>query len=126
MLDTSWKATGLVRPAWHRLDAPKGRRELLADLTGIPAPNLSGMNTGRIPMTMEMARRIADVVPGLSVQELGAPAEGDGVPRVRRLPRLEELATDLAELVRTVTRLQERVSKLEARPWPGEAQSTDP
>lgn len=122
-----------MRPVWAKLDVPKARREKLAELTGIPAPNLSGLNTGRLPMTREMAQRIVDAVPGLSVLELGAPAEEADDAGETLLTRLEELEAALAESVRKQStmgrelgRLQERVRQLEARPGPDEAQSVTP
>ena len=99
VLATSWKAIGLVRAAWLRLDVEKGHREKLAELTGIPAPNLSGMNTGRIPMTRETAQRIADAVPGFSVLELGAPVEEADDAGETMLSRLRSLEAALAEAV---------------------------
>jgi len=65
VLATSWKATGLVQPAWLRLDVEKDKRGELARRTGIPATSLSQMNTGRRPMTPEAAQRIVAAVPGL-------------------------------------------------------------
>lgn len=95
MLATSWKATGLVRAAWRRLDVQAGHREELAALTGIRPNDLSRMNTGKRAMTLETAQRIADAVPGLTVYDLGAPAEAedaaDSPPSVPdRLAALEE------------------------------------
>ena len=133
MLATSWKAKGLVRQAWLRLDVKQGHREKLSELTGIPPPNLSGMNSGRLPMTMEMAQRITDVIPGLSVLELGAPEEQADAEGETLLSRLGELAAAHAAaarkqttMARDIALLQERVRRLEARPWPAEAQSMDP
>lgn len=96
MLASSWKAKGLVRAAWLRLDVPKNHREKLAELTGIPASNLSGMNTGRLVMTLESAQRIAAAVPGLSVLELGAPLEHADPAGLTLLGRLEEVAEMVA------------------------------
>ena len=113
MLATSWKATGLVEQAWKRLDPPI--RDELARLTSIPASNLSGLNTGRLPMTTEMAQKIADAVPGLSVLELGAPeeeADAEGQTLLRRLTELEDalnrLGPDLRELGKRVRALEQR------------------
>jgi len=78
VLATSWKAIGRIRPIWSRLDAPKERRELLARLTRIPAPDLSAMNTGKRPMTMAKAERIMAAVPGVTLLDLGAPVAGEG------------------------------------------------
>ena len=86
----------------------KGQLEELARLTGIPASNLSSMNTGRLPMTMATAERIAAAVPGLSVLDLGAPSEAaaaEDPPLVLvRLQRVEE----------TIAQIQSRLARLEA------------
>lgn len=74
---------------WKRLDVPKGHRDELARLTGIPATNLSGMNTGRLPMTREAAERIVAAVPGVTVADLGAPLETREAPP----PLSDRLAT---------------------------------
>jgi hypothetical protein len=121
MLASSWKTRGLVEKAWLRLSPPT--RKELARLTGIAEPNLSGMNTGRLPTTLESAERICAKVPGLTLADLGAReaevAESD--PTV--LDRLEELAVTLGDSIERqkkleakVARLQARVRKLEALP----------
>jgi hypothetical protein len=101
VLATSWKATGLVKPIWQRLPAAKDKRGELARLTGIPATNLSSLNTGS-PMTMEMASRIVSAaspfIPGLSVLDLGAPEEAADEPGLLLLDRLRSLED---EAVRT-------------------------
>lgn len=131
MAGRRWKATGKVELAWKRLDPPT--RDELARLLGLKAAtNLSKLNTGDLWMTSDYAERIADVVPGLSVADLGAPVEvvAELAPTVDQL--LRSLATDLAEAARKQTtmagqiqRLQARIRQLEARPWPGEDQATD-
>lgn len=98
MLATSWKATGLVRAAWLRLDVPKDKRGELARLTGIPPTNLSGMNKGRLPMTPESALRIMQAVPGLTLEELGAPEERQATDVLPLGVRLEALEARLARL----------------------------
>lgn len=131
VLATSWKAPGLVRDAWLRLDVAKGHREELARLTGIPAPNLSGFNTGRRPLTMEMAQRIVAAVPGLTLADLGAPAaEPENPSFPDRLATLEaevaetKAALDLARESYAV--LLERVEALEAAPRRGRARAAAP
>lgn len=112
MLATSWKATGLVRAAWLRLDVPKDKRGELARLTGIPPTNLSGMNRGRLPMTPETALRIVQAVPGLTLEELGAPEEQPAIgvlPVGARLEALEALVARLyAETARGFEHLGHR------------------
>lgn len=54
-MSDSWSAEGLLRPLWGRV----GGRDALSRLTGIPGPNLSGYNTGRLPLGVDAARRIA-------------------------------------------------------------------
>lgn len=113
MLATSWKATGLVQPVWNRLDVPKDKRGELARLTGIPATNLSAMNTGNMPMTMEMAERIAAAIEGLSVLELGAPlelADQRGQTLLDRLQEVEDLVAEgFARLAEGIARVERRL-----------------
>lgn len=116
MLATSWKATGLVRAAWLRLDVEKDKRGELAARTGIPATNLSGMNTGRIPMTRESARRIATAVPGLTEADLGAPSAELGVSRDERSSAVVDLLVEL----------QERIERAEAEIAALRAERDDP
>lgn len=98
MLSDSWLATGLVRPVWAQLDVEKDHRGELARLTGIQATVLSAINTGKRPMTLETAQRIADAVPGVTLIDLGAPEESAPVeyPLIRR--RLEALEAYCDEL----------------------------
>ena len=98
VLATSWKAIGRIRPIWSRLDAPKERRELLARLTRIPAPDLSAMNTGKRPMTMAKAERIMAAVPGVTLLDLGAPVAGEVQPA-----RLALALAQLREAMEAVT-----------------------
>lgn len=98
-----------MRPIWNRLPVEKGKREELARLTGISATNLSAMNTGNMPTTIEAATRIADAVEGVTVFDLGAPAEAVSDPAallvIDRLGSLEETAaraTDLARVDRVL------------------------
>ena len=123
MLATSWIAKDLVRPIWQRMPVDHYKREELAKRTGIPASNLSSMNTGGMPMTMEQARKIVAAVPGLTLADLGAPEAVVAARDPTVLDRLGELADDLAEAVRDISRLQERVALLEARPSPGAGSS---
>lgn len=113
MLATSWNATGLVRDAWLRLDVPKGHREELARLTGIPATSLSAMNTGHRPMTMAQAERIAAAVPGLTLLDLGAREEEANVEHRSIVARLEEAEAALNDLGPQLERLARRVAALE-------------
>jgi hypothetical protein len=100
-----------------------GGRDALAKKIGTTGSSLSSRNSGTKPLGIQLARKIADET-GVSVMELGAP-EGLADPRgLTLLDRLEGLAVDLAEAARRVVELQERVSMLEARPWPGEDQPT--
>lgn len=99
MLASSWKADTLVEKAWRRLKPPT--RDELARRTGIPASNLSAYNTGGRPMTQEMAERICEAVPGLTLAELGAPEELADDPHSQSLfDRQEELRERLAEVAR--------------------------
>lgn len=118
VLATSWKAPGLVRDAWLRLDVEKGHREELARLTDIPPSNLSSFNTGRRPLTMEMAQRIADAVPGLTLADLGAPGEAEDAGSRSIADRLAEAEEALNRLGPLVDHLSERVAVLEKRSQP--------
>lgn len=124
MLATSWKVQGeLVAKAWKRLDPPT--RDHLAELTGISKANLSGYNTGRLPMTLSIAERICEVVPNLTVFDLGARevrAE-DGPPLL--LIRQDELAEKLAGSIEKQIALDLRVQELEAFRKRVEGDSTD-
>lgn len=116
MLASSWRAVGLVEKAWQRLDPPT--RQELSRLTGIAEPNLSGMNTGRLPMTLESAARIVAAVPGLTVADLGAREEevAQSDPTVLdRLQRLEDaLEKERRDRSRERTALAGRLAVLEA------------
>lgn len=70
-MEQSWNAEGLVEKAWERLGVTNGR-DSLAQLTGIPATNLSSINTGNRRLTVKMARKISAAT-GASLLELGAP-----------------------------------------------------
>lgn len=118
VLATSWSAKGLVRAAWLRLAVEKGHREELARLTGIPATNLSAMNTGKRPMTGEMAARIVAAVPGITQADLGAPEEADAAPSPAQPDRQEELERSVLALTRQVGRLARRVAALERQAQP--------
>lgn len=98
MLATSWNAKGLVKPIWHRLEGTY-RREQLAELTGIPANNLSRLNSGALPMTMRTAQKIADAVEGVTVLDLGAPGAGGDVESELALDRLARLEERLERLL---------------------------
>lgn len=109
MYETSWKAKGLVRAAWKRLNVEKDKRGELSRLTGIPPTNLSGMNTGRLPTTLEAAHRIVRVVPGIDVEDLGAPAivfENGPQSVADRLAVLEEIVEARAPLLERLARAQ--------------------
>lgn len=69
MAERGWKATGRLEPLWSRL---KGKRDELAELTGIGGTTLSGYNSGERNLGMRNAVKIADAL-GVSVYDLGAP-----------------------------------------------------
>lgn len=122
MLATSWKATGLVRQAWQRLEVKSYKRERLAELTGIPAPNLSRMNTGKMPMTLATAEKIVQVVPGITVLDLGATEAGDDAVARTALLRLAELE---ATLERVLIALDDAGIELPADPQDGESDPSE-
>lgn len=121
MAEKGWDATGLLLPLWNRYP---GGRDALAKKVGTTGNSLSARNTGTRNLGISLGRRLADEL-DVSLSELGAPeALAVDQPSVTLRDRLEGLAADLAVAARTVAALQERVSMLEARPWPGEDQST--
>lgn len=121
----SWDAKGLVEKAWKRLPPP-ATRDQLAALLRIKPTNLTKMNTGHLPMTIEYAQRIADVVPGLTVADLGAPSSIVAQADPTVLDRLEELAAKLADSIahqvktdRDLRAIRRRLAVLEAGNEPG-------
>lgn len=123
-----WYATGLLKPLWQRYERPRepgeGRREALARAVGTSPSVLSQINTGNRRLGSSLGTRLSEEL-GVSLLELGAPEEAavDEASQTLR-DRLESLAGDLAETVRDLARLQERVAILEARPWPDGGRST--
>lgn len=113
----SWNAKGLVKPAWERLGLRNGR-DSLAQLTGIPGTNLSSMNTGKKPMTMESAAKIADAT-GVSVLELGAPLSEVDAAGQSVLDRLEGLVVEAergrAAVAASLASIDVRLSRIERR-----------
>ena len=107
-----------MRPIWLQLDVPTGKREELARLTGIPPTNLSAMNTGKLPMTMEMAGRIVRAVPGVSLLDLGAPEAAAPEEATFLRGRLAEVSSSLAEVLDEQKSLDARLAVLEARAVP--------
>lgn len=90
----SWIATGLVEKAWKRLDPPT--RDHLAERLGLKAAtNLTKMNTGTMPMSPEYADRIASVVPGITVFDLGAPVAVVAEKDPSALDRLQSLEAEV-------------------------------
>ena len=97
----SWDATGLVEKAWKRLDPPT--RDHLAERLGLKAPtNLSKLNTGRLPMTLDYAERIARAVPSVSVADLGAPSSAVVAVDPTVSDRLRSLEAEVLVLRRMV------------------------
>ncbi len=94
MLATSWIAKDLVRPIWQRMPVKTYKREELAKRAGIPASNLSSLNTGGLPMTIEQAQKIVDAVPGVTLADLGAPEEVVAVQVPGVLDRLQSLQAE--------------------------------
>ena len=126
-MQEGWKAKGLLKPLWL---AHGGRKKVAGD-AGISEGHLSKVNAGKAKLGLTVATKVASVT-GVSVLELGAPVEQADAAGETLLSRLEELAAAHAEsarkqttMAREIARLQERVRRLEARPWPREAQSTD-
>lgn len=108
----SWSAKGLLKPLWGRV----GGRDGLAALTGIPGPDLSGINTGRLNLGQERAERIAQVL-SVSLTDLGAPGDDSIVSRLERIEdRLPpaDLETQIADQLRKQAGLLATLSELAA------------
>lgn len=88
---------------WQRLPGA-AKREQLAALTGIPAPNLSGLNTGRLSMTLQLATRIAEAVEGVSVLDLGEPTGSADALSLTIEDRLEAIEAQLDRQGKATTR----------------------
>lgn len=113
-MNKGWDATGLLEPLWGRV----GGRDRLAALTGIQAPTLSGYNTGRLPLGLRNAEKVASAL-GVTVFDLGAPtAEAEGPAAQSVLDRLEEAEAALRKLGPDLVRLARRVSALEQQVQP--------
>jgi hypothetical protein len=84
-MSATWSAKGLLKPLWGRV----GGRDALARRSGVPAPNLSGYNTGRLRMGLDAGRRIASVL-DVTIYDLGAPtdAEAEGSPLMAELAEI--------------------------------------
>ena len=112
-----WRRVGILEPVYAKMAGEEAPVKKLAELTGIPAGNLSTINSGKRDMTSAYAERIAKAVPGISpVAHLGAPEakEGDRLGR-DVLARLAELEEGLTRLTRDVRRLADQVT-VPARP----------
>jgi len=108
-MEKGWNAKGLLKPLWSRLE---GKRDELARMTGIGGGVLSAYNSGKRPLGIANARRIAAAL-GVTVEELGGPAEpGVELALADRLRALEA-AQIAAEVERT--RVAEHLAGLEAR-----------
>lgn len=115
---TSWDATGRLAAHWRKV----GGRDKLAVKTGINAGNLSGYNTGRRPLGVRTARRIAAAL-DVTIYDLGAPSrQAEILEDLLVLDRLqaleaadEERQAETRDLALLVAALTERVERLEAR-----------
>lgn len=112
-MSATWSAKELLKPLWGRV----GGRDALARMTGIPAPNLSGYNTGRLRMGLDAGRRLALAL-DVTIYDLGAPtdAEAEGSPLMAELAeiratletmnkRRETFRTELARQLKSQTDL---------------------
>lgn len=116
---------GETQGSWvgRLVDAAGPSINQVADRADVPRETLSKIVNDKRPLTKAMAERLAPTL-GISVDRLLLPREVEVESRRGLETRLESLAVDLAETVRTVAKLQERVLLLEARPWPNEGPST--
>ena len=105
----SWSAKGLLKPLWGRV----GGRDALAALTGIPGPNLSGYNTGRLRLGEDAAAKIAAAL-GVTPADLGRPDQ-DGEepsPLLRELVALREVIEGaVAHRDKWQNRLEKRIDR---------------
>lgn len=104
-----WNAKGLLQPLWREIE---GGREGLELLTGIRGTELSSYNSGKKPLGIANARRIADAL-GISVLELGAPEEEADHQGLSILRRLQALAAAVDDLQETNADLLTRLETLE-------------
>jgi transcriptional regulator with XRE-family HTH domain len=123
-VERGWDAKGLLAPLWQERFTGAGRREQLAELVEISPQTLSAYNSGKRPLGITNARKLAAAL-GVSLAELGAP-EGESDPRGATLrSRLDELAAKLADALveqkkqrRDLQEIRRLVRKLEARHEP--------
>lgn len=94
---SGWDATGRLEAFWGKV----GGRDKLADVTGIQRSTLSGYNTGRLPLGMKNAERIAAAL-NVTVFDLGAPTA-------------QQAAARSVAVVDRVTAVEERLTGIEAR-----------
>jgi hypothetical protein len=110
-----WKATGLLKPLWMKLDPPGA--ETLTALSGVPTKALYSYNSGKKNIGMVNAEKIAAAL-DLSIYDLGAtrPMEqtfatsllGQIVSELEQRPplgdpsHLRELADELRDLASRV------------------------
>lgn len=113
----AWRRKGVLEAVYAELkrqgvDHPVKH---LAQLTGIPAGNLSQINTGNRDMTDGYADRIVAAVPGITRLDLGAAAREDDLSDRRVLARLDELAKILGDSLEQQSKLERKVDRLQAR-----------
>lgn len=106
MAERGWSAKGRLEPLWSRL---KGRRDELADLTGIRGTMLSGYNSGKLKLGMRNAVKIADAL-GVSVYDLGAP----------RVPERQFLVSMMGQILTELQRDIQAVDPVILRSLAGE------
>jgi hypothetical protein len=91
-----WKATGLLKPLWEKLEPPIA--ESLSKISAVPTKSLYGYNTGRLNLGMDNAVKIAQAC-DVSVYDLGAP----------RLPDQAFLMSLLGQISLELRRIAPRV-----------------
>lgn len=111
MAQKGWSAKGLLRPLWNRYE---GGRDALAAAVGTSGSVLSSINTGKRNLAWDLALRLAQAL-GVSVLELGAPADEPDGPGVLLLGRLEALEEALAAAAKENGRLARRLAHLDGR-----------
>lgn len=92
-MERGWDATGRLEALWHRV----GGRDKLAGITGISPTTLSGYNTGKKPLGMKNAPRIAEAL-GVTVYDLGAPPAVPKDPERDLLALVEEVRDRLQRI----------------------------
>lgn len=80
-MQRGWSAEGLLQPLWSTYGNgdDKARRDQLAHAIGTKGPVLSSINTGKRNLGVNLGTRLANEL-GVTLRDLGQPAEGEATP----------------------------------------------